>query len=212
MSASCCHSKPHQAPIGDHRYRRILWAALAINGAMFLVEIVAGLAAGSLSLQADALDFLGDAANYGISLFVLGMALRWRASAALLKGASMGLFGLWVLGGALYALFHPMVPEAHVMGVVGVAALVANVAVAVMLFAFRDGDSNRRSVWLCSRNDAIGNLAVLLAATGVVATGTGWPDLMVAGIMAGLALTASVQVIRQSLREMRPDAGAVPAE
>ncbi|WP_119459972.1 cation diffusion facilitator family transporter [Rhodospirillaceae bacterium SYSU D60014] len=212
MSASCCHAKTDQSPVRDLRYRRVLWAALGINAAMFLVEIVAGLAAGSLSLQADALDFLGDAANYGISLFVLGMALSWRASAALLKGASMGLFGLWVLGNAVYQAFVPTVPEAEIMGVVGFAALVANIAVAAMLFAFRDGDSNRRSVWLCSRNDAIGNLAVLLAATGVFATGTGWPDLMVAGIMAGLALSASVQVVRQSLREIRPRAGAVPAE
>lgn len=211
MSASCCHDAK-QPPVRDRRYRRILWAALGINAAMFLVEIVAGLTAGSLSLQADALDFLGDAANYGLSLFVLAMALRWRASAALLKGGSMGLFGLWVLGGAVYHAFVPAVPEAHVMGLVGFAALGANIAVAAMLFAFRDGDSNRRSVWLCSRNDAIGNLAVLAAATGVFATGTAWPDLLVAGIMAVLALSASGQVIRQSMREMRASPMPAPAE
>lgn len=212
MSASCCHHDADRTPVQDHRYRRVLWAALGINLAMFLVEIAAGLAAGSISLQADALDFFGDSANYGISLFVLGMALRWRASAALLKGASMGVFGFWVLGAAVYHAAFGGIPEAEVMGVIGFAALAANVAVAAMLFAFRDGDSNRRSVWLCSRNDAIGNLAVMAAATGVFATGTAWPDLAVAGVMATLALSAAVQVIRQSLGEMRRAAVPLAAE
>jgi len=212
MSASCCHHDADRAPVRDHRYRRVLWAALGINLAMFLVEIAAGLAAGSISLQADALDFFGDSANYGISLFVLGMALRWRASAALLKGASMGVFGLWVLGAAVYHAAFGGIPEAEVMGAIGFTALAANVAVALMLFAFRDGDSNRRSVWLCSRNDAIGNLAVMAAATGVFATGTAWPDLAVAGVMAALALSAAVQVIRQSLGEMRRAAAPLAAE
>ena len=212
MSASCCHHDADRAPVRDHRYRRVLWAALGINLAMFLIEIAAGLAAGSISLQADALDFFGDSANYGISLFVLGMALRWRASAAFLKGASMGVFGLWVMGAAVYHAAFGGIPEAEVMGVIGFTALAANVAVAAMLFAFRDGDSNRRSVWLCSRNDAIGNVAVVAAATGVFATGTAWPDLAVAGVMAMLALSAAVQVIRQSLGEMRRAAAPLAAE
>ncbi|MBI5165646.1 MAG: cation transporter [Magnetospirillum sp.] len=170
---------------------------------MFLVEIVAGVAAGSSSLQADALDFFGDAANYGVSLFVLGMSLHRRAMASVLKGATMGAFGLWVIANTGRHLLTGTVPEAAVMGAVGVAALVANVVVAVMLYAFRDGDSNMRSVWICSRNDAIGNLAVLGAASGVFATGSGWPDFAVAGIMAALALSGAVQVLRHALAELR---------
>lgn len=185
------------------RFRKALWVALAINAGMFLVEIVAGVAAGSSSLQADALDFFGDAANYGVSLFVLGMSLHRRAMASVLKGTTMGAFGLWVIGNTGWRLLNSTVPEAAVMGAVGVAALVANVVVAVMLYAFRDGDSNMRSVWICSRNDAIGNLAVLGAAGGVFATGSGWPDFAVAGIMAALALLGAVQVLRHALAELR---------
>lgn len=204
MGAGCCSSGCH-SPSSEVApgFRKALWAALVINAGMFLVEIVAGVAAGSSSLQADALDFFGDAANYGVSLFVLGMSLRHRAMASVLKGATMGAFGLWVIGNTAYHLLTGTVPEATVMGAVGVAALVANVAVAVMLYAFRDGDSNMRSVWICSRNDAIGNLAVLGAASGVFATGSGWPDFAVAGVMAALALSGAAQVLRHALAELR---------
>lgn len=204
MGANCCSGGCHAATQDmAPRFRKALWAALAINAAMFLVEIVAGVAAGSSSLQADALDFLGDAANYGVSLFVLGMSLRRRAMASMLKGATMGAFGLWVIGNTGYHLLHGTVPEASVMGLIGTAALTANAAVAAMLYAFRDGDSNMRSVWICSRNDAIGNIAVLGAASGVFTTGKGWPDLAVAAIMATLALSGATQVIRHALAELR---------
>lgn len=200
----CCQDGCHSGQaVAGLRFRRALWVALGINAVMFLVEIVAGLAAGSSSLQADALDFLGDAANYGISLMVLGMALHRRAMAAMLKGATMGAFGLWVVGNTLHHLLSGTVPEAHVMGAVGVAALAANATVALILYAFRDGDSNMRAVWICSRNDAIGNLAVLLAASGVFATGSGWPDFAVAGVLAALALSGSVQVLRHARSELR---------
>ena len=194
-------------------YRRVLWVVLGINAAMFLVEISAGLAARSVSLQADALDFLGDAFNYGISLFVLGLSLRWRAAAALLKGAFMGLFGLWVIGATLYNAVFATLPGALVMGSVGLAALAANVGSAVLLFRYRDGDANMRSVWLCTRNDAIGNVAVMLAAGGVVATGSGWPDVAVAAVMATLALTACRLVLKQAVGELRQAAAgrAAPA-
>ncbi len=192
-----------------HRYRRVLWFALIVNAGMFVVEMIAGLAAQSVSLQADALDFFGDAANYGISLFVLGLALRWRSAAALLKGAMMGLFGLWVVGNAAANLVLGSAPEALTMGGIGILALAANVSVAWLLYAYREGDSNMRSVWLCSRNDAIGNIAVVLAAIGVFGTGTAWPDLAVALVMAGLALVASYQVIRQALKELATPEGAV---
>lgn len=191
----------------------MLWAALAINGGMFLVEIAAGLAAGSVSLQADALDFMADTGNYGISLFVVGMALRYRARAALAKGATMGLFGLWVVGATFWHALAGTLPSAATMGAVGFAALLANAVVFAILWAYRAGDSNMRSVWLCSRNDVIGNLAVLLAALGVFGTGTGWPDVIVAAIMALLALQGAWAVMRQASGELRQSTvSAVPAE
>ena len=185
-------------------YRRIMWAVLAVNAAMFLIEAAAGLGAKSVALQADALDFLADAATYGITLFVLPMAIRWRARAALVKGASMALFGLWVLGATAYNAFLLDAPDALVMGSVGVLALLANLFCALLLFRFRGGDSNKRSAWLCSRNDVLGNLAVIVAASGVSATGTAWPDLAVALIMAALWVHAAVQIIRQAIAELRP--------
>jgi Co/Zn/Cd efflux system component len=179
-----------------------LWLALAINLAMFVVEVASGLRSGSVSLLADAVDFAGDAANYGLSLAVLSMAAPWRSRAALVKAASMGLFGLAVLGRALWAAVDGTPPQALTMGVVGTLALAANVGVAALLYAFRDGDANMRSVWLCTRNDAIGNLAVLAAALGVFGTGTAWPDLAVACVMALLAVTAAVSVLRQARGEL----------
>lgn len=175
---------------------------LAINAAMFAIEIGAGLMAGSASLQADALDFLGDAGNYAISLFVVGMALRYRAMAALAKGATMGLFGLWVIGIAAWNAAQGTLPGAFTMGTVATIALLANAASFGLLWAYRGGDANMRSAWICTRNDVLGNLAVLIAAAGVFGTGTGWPDIVVAGIMAALAIQGAVIVVRQSLAEL----------
>ena len=188
---------------GNEAYRRVLWAVLAINAGMFAVEVIAGLAAGSASLQADALDFLGDTGNYVISLFVIGMALRYRAMAALFKGASMAAFGLWVIAVAGWHAWQGTLPHAFTMGAVGIAALLANAASFGLLWAYRGGDANMRSAWLCTRNDVLGNLAVLLAALGVFGTGTGWPDVIVAVIMAGLALQGAALVLNQSLGELR---------
>jgi Co/Zn/Cd efflux system component len=206
MSAHCCGHEHHQ-PADPHRgnqaYRRVLWAVLGINAAMFLAEIGAGLAAGSASLQADALDFLGDAGNYAVSLFVVGMALRYRAMAAVAKGATMAAFGLWVIGITAWHAVHGTLPHVFTMGVVGVTALAANAASFGLLWAHRGGDANMRSAWVCTRNDVLGNLAVLLAALGVFGTGAGWPDLVVATIMAGLALQGAWMVLRQSLAELR---------
>lgn len=183
-------------------WRRALWIALVVNAAMFAVEMVAGVAGGSRSLQADALDFLGDSANYAISLGVAGMSLLWRARAALAKGGSLFVLGGYVMAASLWAVWHGRVPEAEVMGVVGIAALVANAGVALMLYRFRSGDANMRSVWICSRNDAIGNLAVVLAAAGVFGTGTAWPDLLVAVIMAVLGISGGWQIMRQAQGEL----------
>ncbi len=206
MGASCCehdHRGGPQNRPNDAAYRRALWAVLALNAGMFVVEVAAGLAAGSASLQADALDFLGDAANYGISLFVVGMALRYRAMAAVAKGASMGLFGLWVVGTVVWHALRGTVPEPLTMGVIGFAALAVNAAAFGLLYAFRGGDANMRSAWICTRNDVVGNLAVLLAAAGVLGTGTGWPDLIVAAIMATLALQGAWMVLCQAVGELR---------
>lgn len=207
MGAHCCNHESREVALRSTRYRRILWIALAVNLLMFAVEIGAGLKTGSVSLLADSLDFLGDSANYAISLWVLGMALTWRARAAQLKAVSMLLFGLGVLGAALWHWWQGVVPSAPTMGVVGGLALLANVGVAALLYAYRDGDSNMRSVWLCTRNDALGNLAVLAAALGVFGTGSAWPDLIVASIMATLAITAAVQVLRQADGELKDGHG-----
>lgn len=187
----------------DPRWRRVLWIALVVNATMFLVEMGAGAAADSRALQADALDFLGDAANYAVSLAVVGMALAWRARAAMLKSLFMLGFAAWVFGSAVLAFVNGASPDPATMGAVGALALAANVGVALSLFRYRTGDANMRSVWICSRNDAIGNVAVTLAALGVFGTGSALPDLIVAAIMALLALTGGVQVLRQARGELR---------
>ncbi|HZP21142.1 MAG TPA: cation transporter [Bauldia sp.] len=184
-------------------YRRRLWLVIAINASMFAVELVAGALAGSQALQADALDFAADSATYGLSLAVLGARPRTRATAALAKGVSLLLMGLWVFGTTIHRVFVLGMPQAEIMGGVGLLALAANVASVLILVRYKDGDANVRSVWLCSRNDAIGNIAVMLAAGAVALTGTPWPDLAVAAVMAGLFLTSSAQILRQSLREIR---------
>jgi len=205
MSAHCCH---HETPKPEQvqnlgRMRRVLWIALWVNAAMFCVEIASSLGSGSLALFADAIDFGGDALNYGVSLAVLASALAWRARAALLKALCMLGFGGYILASALWAVWSGGAPHAATMGVVALLGLAANLAVAWMLYAFRAGDANMRSVWLCSRNDAIGNLAVLLAALGVFGTGSAWPDLLVASLMAALALHGGWSVLQQARAELR---------
>ncbi len=192
-------------------FKRVLWAVIAINATMFVVEMVAGVLAGSQALKADALDFLGDTVTYGLTLLVIGMPLAWRARAALFKGMTLGAMGLWVLGSTIYHAFILGVPKAEVMGAIGFLALVANLVSVLLLLRFRDGDANVRSVWLCSRNDAIGNVAVVIAASGVWATANAWPDLIVAAIMASLFLWSAVQIVRHARAELR-QAAAVPAE
>jgi Co/Zn/Cd efflux system component len=210
MSAHCCdhHAEPPKPDISAG-HRLALWLVLAINAAMFVVEIGAGLLSGSAALQADSLDFLADAANYGISLFVAGMALHVRARAALVKTGSMLVFGIWVLGVALWHALTGTMPEVQTMGIVGATALVANATSFGLLWRFRHGDSNMRSAWICTRNDVVGNIAVLLAALGVFGTGTAWPDIAVAAIMALLAIQGAATLLPQALAELR--ATAAPA-
>lgn len=203
MGANCCNAASSCATTRlSKRYHKILWLALVVNLGMFAVEIIAGIRADSVSLLADSLDFLGDAANYGISLLVLGMSLTLRARASLFKALCMLVFGVGVLIAAIWHLLSGQVPDAPTMGLVGSLALLANAGVAGLLYAYREGDSNMRSVWLCSRNDALGNIAVLFAALGVFGTGSAWPDLLVASLMAGLAVTSSYQVMRHARQEL----------
>ena len=202
MSDACndyCASKKSSA---DPRYRKILWIALLINFSMFAVELISGVKADSASLLADAIDFFGDAANYGVTLFVLTSLPIIRARAALLKGISMATYGLFVICKALYSAMAGVIPDPTTMGTVGVLALFANSTVAFLLFSYREGDANMRSVWLCTRNDAIGNVAVMLAALGVFGTGTAWPDLLVGLVMAGLALHSGQQILQAARIEL----------
>lgn len=203
MAGCCGHEARFDGVSAD--YKRRLWIVIALNASMFVVEMIAGQVAKSQALQADALDFLGDALTYGISLAVIGASLRVRSNAALLKAVSLLLMGLWVFGSTLWRVFYVAVPEAQIMGVIAVMALAANLASVALLVRYKDGDANVRSVWLCSRNDAIGNVAVMLAAAGVWGTATGWPDLIVAGIMAVLFLSSAFQITRQALAERRSE-------
>ena len=200
---SCCDDDCSSSgtPPGK-AYRIVLWIALAINLGMFAVEVIASIISGSVSLQADALDFLGDAANYAVAVLVAGMALRWRASAALLKGVVMGMFAFWVAGSTFYYALLATVPRAEIMSGIGVVAFVANMSVAVLLYRFRESDSQALSVWLCTRNDAIVNLAVIAAGAGVWASGTHWPDIAVAAVIAALGLSSAVRVVRSASKEL----------
>lgn len=212
MACNSCPSD-NRSENDSPAWRRALWLALAINAGMFALEVTAGVLGGSKSLQADALDFLGDAANYAVSLGVTGMMLAWRARAAMLKAVTILIFGVYILASTGWAaLYGGGVPRAEVMGIVGAAALIANLGVAAMLFRFRGGDANMRSVWLCSRNDAISNVAVIAAAGGVFGTGSAWPDLFVAALMAGLALWAGMQILRQAHGELMTSGPMVAAE
>lgn len=203
MSATCQSSCGGSNPSNDPRWRRVLWIALGLNATMFVIEGVAGGLAGSRALQADALDFLGDAANYAISLGVAGMALQWRTRAAIAKGVTILLFGLVVLGWAVWGLLHGSNPQPYAMTAVGALALAVNMGVALMLYRFRSGDANMRSVWICSRNDAINNGLVIVAGIAVLFTGSGWPDLLVALVMAALGIVGGWQIIRQAGSELR---------
>ncbi|MDF0546577.1 cation transporter [Sphingobium sp. H39-3-25] len=203
MAGDCCGGGCDSDRSRDERWERVLLIALVINAGMFAVEMIAGVSAQSASLMADALDFLGDSANYLISLVVAGFAWRWRARAALLKGATLLLVGLWVLASTLWMAYAGSLPQAETMGAIGIMALVANLWCALLLWRHREGDANRRSVWICSRNDAIGNVAVVVAAGGVFGTGTAWPDIGVAVILAGLGVSGGWQIIRHAMRELK---------
>ena len=201
MSAHC--HDPCCVTAASPLLRRALWVALWLNAAMAAVEIGGGIGADSASLLADAADFFGDAVSYGLSLGALALAVTWRSRVALFKGVTMALYGLGVLAMAAWSAWHGAAPDAATMGAIGVLALAVNGGVAALLYTFRNGDANMRSVWLCSRNDAIGNIAVLLAALGVFGSGTMWPDLLVAGLLAALGLSGGLAVVRAARLELR---------
>jgi Co/Zn/Cd efflux system component len=195
MSDACCTPK-------GISYPRVLWIALIANAAMFLVEVVAAAWSGSSALAADAGDFLGDSANYALSLGAIALGGAWISRVALLKGAVMSVYGIAVLGYAAWRIWLGVAPEPVTMGVVGVLALLVNLGVAALLYRFRDGDANMQSVWLCTRNDVIANIAVLVAAAGVVGTGTPWPDVAVAAMLAALGLSSGRVVLRRARAEL----------
>lgn len=201
MSTHCCDVKHEKV---SRQFRKVLWVALVLNFTMFIVEFAASFSADSVSLIADSIDFFGDAANYAVSLFVLGLGVAIRAKASLLKAATMAAFGFWVIGTALYNAIVVSTPEPQMMGLLGLIAMIVNLTVAIMLYSFRDGDSNMKSVWLCTRNDVIGNIAVMIAASGVFLTTTRWPDLIVAFGMGVLSLHSSLQVIKIARLELKP--------
>lgn len=211
---SCCDHHDCCIAKTDSHYRVVLLAALAVNLTMFGVELAASITAGSVSLRADALDFLADTANYAVALAVVGLTLQWRARAALLKGGVMGLFGLWVAASTIHHALTGTVPHAAVMGGIGLLALTANLAVAGLLYRYRTADSQAMSVWLCTRNDCIANLAVMAAGAGVWLSETTWPDILVAAAIAWLGLASAVRVIRQARHELRhaPAFSGVSAE
>ena len=185
----------------DH-FKRTLLIVIALNGGMFLIEMLAGFKGQSMALKADALDFFGDTVSYAISLWAIGQSGLVRANVAMMKGISLALMGVFVLGATLYRFFVLGAPDEQIMGVIGLMALAANLLSVLLLLKHRDGDANVRSVWLCSRNDAIGNLAVLGAAVAVYVSQTPWPDLIVAALMATLFLNSARQIIAQARHEI----------
>jgi Co/Zn/Cd efflux system component len=198
MSSNCCNNEePH-----NDSYRKVLWLCLIANAVMFVVQMIASYAAHSVSLLANSADFFSDAANYGISLYVLNLSMRQKAKASLFKGITLGLVGLWVAFETLSHAFQPELPAPFLMAAISTVALVVNVGCALLLYKYRGGDSNRESVWICSRNDAIGNIAVMIAAAGVFASNTIWPDIIVAAILGWLAISGSIQIIRSAKKEL----------
>lgn len=202
MTSCHDHCNSNEQPSVSVEYRKVLWICLVANAVMFIAQMIASYAAHSVSLLANSADFLSDAANYGISLYVLNLSLRQKAKASLFKGISLGLVGLWVAFETLHHSLQPELPEHLLMVIISIVALAVNVSCAVLLYKYRGGDSNRESVWICSRNDAIGNIAVMIAAAGVFATSTIWPDIIVAAILGWLAISGAIRIIKSAKKEL----------
>jgi cation diffusion facilitator family transporter len=205
MSENCCHDHSHDLKFDPNNiaFKRVLWLALILNLSMFFIEVFFGVLSQSLALRADAIDFLGDALNYFVTLFLIDKSLKAKSTVSITKAIFMLTFAFWVLGEAIYRFFQDELPDAFTMSWVGGLALAVNAVVAFMLFKYKDGDSNMQSVWLCSRNDALGNLAIIIASAGVYWWGTKWPDLIVALVMATLAVTAAIQILKLAFNERK---------
>jgi Co/Zn/Cd efflux system component len=196
------HCNSNEQPSVSVEYRKVLWICLVANAVMFIAQMIASYAAHSVSLLANSADFFSDAANYGISLYVLNLSLRQKAKASLFKGVSLGFVGLLVAFETLHHALQPELPQPLIMAAISVVALAVNVGCAVLLYKYRGGDSNRESVWICSRNDAIGNIAVMIAAAGVFASSTIWPDIIVAVILGWLAISGAVRIMNLAKKEL----------
>ena len=201
----CCIDKTCAVDRLRERQTGTLRLVLLVNAAMFVVELAAGLLAGSVALLADSLDMLGDALVYGFSLYVVARGPVWKARAAVAKAAVMGLFGLFVLGELVYKLLFPQLPTAETMGGVGAVALIANSVCFALLWRHRAEDINMRSVWLCSRNDLIANVSVVLAAVAVWVTLSPWPDIAVGALICAVFLRSAVLVAREARGELGLD-------
>jgi Co/Zn/Cd efflux system component len=201
--ADCCNDKACEIEALRSRQSATLKIVLGINAVMFLVELTAGIMAGSVSLLADSLDMLGDALVYGFSLYVVARGARMKAQAALLKGGIVAAFGLFVLGQAVHRMLFPHVPVFETIGAIGTLALAANGLCLLLLWRHRADDINMRSVWLCSRNDIIANVSVLFAAAGVWLTGSGRPDVIVGLALAGVFLKSALYVLQSASTELR---------
>lgn len=205
----CCSDKTCEVQALYGRQRTTLRLVLAINGVMFVLEMSAGLAANSAGLMADSLDMLGDALVYGFSLLVVARGPHWKAVAALAKGVIMAAFGLFVLGQVAYNILIPHLPTAQIIGAVGVIALIANATCLMLLWRHRTEDINMRSVWLCSRNDILANISVILAGLAVGIFGSRWPDVLVGLAIAGLFLSSSLYVLREAVAGLRTTSDTV---
>lgn len=199
----CCHTKVRELTTLRGKHRNVLIAVLVINAVLFVVEVAAGLLANSTALLADSLDMLGDSLVYGFSLYVLWRSAAWKAKAALLKGAIMAVFSAAVLSEVVYKTISGIVPSAETMGIIGALVLLGNGICFLLLFRHRSDDLNMRSTWLCSRNDIIANLSVLVAAIGVKAFSSSWPDVLVGVAIAALFLKSAFTVLRESFLELR---------
>ena len=203
--ACACHGDEKRAQ-HDPGYRRALTIVVVLNLGFGLCELVGGFLAGSQALKADSLDFIGDGSISLLGLLALAWSARARAKVALTQGLFLGALGVGVIGFAVWRAFHATLPEAGLMGGIGVVALAVNVGAALMLSRFREGDANVRAIWLFSRNDALANVAVIVAAGLVAWTGQAWPDLGVAGVIALLFLHSAYEIVRNARAELRPAA------
>lgn len=202
---SCCESKGDELKLMREKQKNVLLIVLVINAVMFVVEFIFGILSGSTALLADSLDMLGDATVYAFSIYVIHKSAKWKAGAALLKGAIISVFGFYVLGEAIYKVLSDVVPVAKTMGMIGAIALLANSSCLVLLLKHRDDDINMKSTWICSRNDIIANIGVLLAAFFVSYFNSKWPDVIIGVAIAGIFLKSAISILVEAYGEFKKE-------